>query len=72
MVIRPGNKRLGEDWSRRDCVRATVSTAAIPEPWRSATHEQREEIDGHRSACLCGAVTEYRTKTTVILTALNC
>ena len=60
MVVRPGNKGLGKDWSRCDSVRATVSTAAVPEPGRRAAHEQGEEIDGDGQcrACLCGVITE--------------
>jgi len=61
MVIRPGNTGLSKDRSGCDSVWTSVSAAAVPKPWCSSAHEQREEIVGHCSACLCDVVTEYRT-----------
>jgi len=52
MVDRSGDKGLSQDRSRCDGIRTTVPAEAVPEPRRSAAHEQREELDRHCRAVL--------------------
>jgi len=52
MVDWSGDTGLSQDRSRCDGVRTTVPTEAVPEPRRSAAHEQREELDRHCRALL--------------------
>ena len=62
MVIGSGNAGFGKDWSGCDSVRTAVSAASVSKPRRSATHEQREEIDPRCSALLCCTLTAKNVK----------